>query len=77
MTKTVKDVKRPNPTREPRKAPRYLWVSKGFNKDGSVPRRGGRTFDVRRNEWKRLKRGPRTAEALARIAAIERAWAAP
>lgn len=79
--KSARAPKRPNPQtktglRSGRKV-RYLWVSKTWLKDGTVPRRGGRTYDVRRNEWKHLKRlRPVTQAALDRIAEIERAWAA-
>ena len=92
MTKTVKDVKRPSPTREPRSV-RYLHISQPITKryiqwtqtHAKADRQKGLTFDIRRNEWKRLKRHIRAVQmrgesparvmpALDRVHQIERAW---
>jgi hypothetical protein len=81
MSKTVKHVKRPSPRREPKPAPRYLWVSKTFQWVKSafgthLKWDKGITYDIRRNEWKRLRKLPFSNERAARIAQIEQAWVA-
>jgi hypothetical protein len=54
-----------NASRRAKRTIRYLWI--------------GGTLDIRRNEWKRLKRAQRKqfdAGRAKRIAEIEAAWAA-
>lgn len=82
MTKTVKDVKRPNP-QTPTSLRRGCFTGRAIYCGGAFYSVG--TYDVRRNEWKRLRRFVRATQlrgdsparvmgALDRVHQIEAAW---